>query len=139
MNLSHLKGKDELLLDLYLIVKPENNIKELKLDDNEIQNASLISRIPLNKLRLLDLSLNNITNLNFLTEMKMPNLTTIYLKANKINDIYPLIQINNTRENFQKLYIISLRENNLRIEDKETKYLIDALLERKIELDLDLI
>ena len=53
MNLSHLKGKDELLQDLYLIIKPDNNIKDLRLDDNEISNASLISRIPLKKLKLL--------------------------------------------------------------------------------------
>ena len=53
MNLSHLKGKDELLQDLYLIIKPDNNIKDLRLDDNEISNASLISRIPLKKLKYL--------------------------------------------------------------------------------------
>ena len=139
MNLSHLKGKDELLQDLYLIIKPNNKIKELKLDDNEISNASLISRIPLKKLKLLDLSLNNITNVQFLTEMKMPNLSTIYLNANKINDIYPLIQINDTVKNFPNLYIISLRENNLRIKYKECKKVIDTLLERKIEIDLELL
>ena len=138
IDLSHLKGKDELLQELYLIVKPDNKIKELKLDDNEIKNASLLSRIPLNKLKMLDLSLNNITNLQFLTEMKMPKLTTIYLNANKINDIYPLIQINDTVKNFPNLYIISLKENNLNIKDKESKRVIKTLLDRKIELDLEL-
>ena len=140
INLSNLKGKDDLLQDLYLIVKPDNKIEQLKLDDNEIKNASLISRIPLKKLKLLDLSLNNITNLQFLTKMKMPKLTTIYLNANKVNDIYPLIQIKDIKDKFPRLSIISLRENNLKIEDKESKEMIKTLIkEKKIDLDLDLL
>ena len=139
MNLNHLKGKDELLQELYLIIKPENKIKELRLDDNEIKNASLISRMPLNMLKLLDLSLNEITNLQFLTEMKLPKLTTIYLNANKINDISPLITITEADKNhFSKLHIISLRENNLKVEDKDSEKLIKTLLGREIELDLEL-
>ena len=136
--LSNLKGKDKMLLDLYLIIKPDNNIKELKLDDNQIKNVSLISRIPLNELKLLDLSLNNITNVQFLTEMKMPKLSTLYLNVNKINDIYPLIQITEIIKNFPNLYILSLKENNLNIEDEESKRIIKKLWDRGIELDIKL-
>ena len=143
LELSNLKGGDDLLLDLYLIIRPDNNIKQLKLDDNQIKNASLISRIPLYKLKILDLSLNNITNIKFLTEMKSPRLNTIYLNCNQINDIYPLIQITDKNDDlsvmkYPNLSIISLKENNFRIDDKKNQEMIKKLIENGIELDLDI-
>ena len=141
IKLNHLNNKNDkniLIQELYLMVEPDNNIKHLKLDDNNISNAFLLSRIPLDNLRSLDLSVNNITNLKFLTEMRMPNLTTIYLDENKINDIYPLIQIKENWFNCPNLKIISLKGNNLRLEDKESKEVIKALKDKDITLDVEL-
>ena len=89
-------------------------------------------------MKSLDLSVNNITNLKFLTEMRMPKLTTIYLDENKINDIYPLIQIKENWFNCPELKIISLKGNNLRLEDKESKEVIKALKDKNIILDVEL-
>ena len=142
IDLSHLKGKDELIEDLYLKIKPDNKIKQLKLDDNLIKDVSLLSRIPLKNLVLLDLSLNEITNVKFLTQMKLPKLTTIYLDANKINDIYPLILLNEENKEGKKpcpnLRIISLKENNLKIEDQQSKKVLETLSNKGIELDIDI-
>ena len=146
MKLSHTKKGDELLRDLYLIIKHDNKITELLLDDNLIKDASLISRMPLKKLKLLDLSLNEITNIQFLTEMKLPKLNTIYLNANKINNIFPLIQIKDPQkkneedeveECFKNLNLISLKENNLIEDDDKIKYVLNTLTSKGIELDFD--
>ena len=138
IEISNLHRSDELLLDLYLLVKPENKIKYLKLDDNKINNVSLLSRIPLDNLKLLDLSLNNITNLQFLKGVKMTELTTLYLNENKIYDIYPLIKIKEEENCCPKLSIISLKNNNLKIEYKESQKVIKKLWDKKIELDIEI-
>lgn len=146
LKLNHIKKGDELLQDLYLIMKRDNKITELLLDDNLIKDASIISRMPLKNLKLLDLSLNEITNIQFLTEMKLPKLTTIYLNANKINNIFPLIQIKDPKKKneedgigqcFKNLILISLKENNLTEEDDKIQYVLKTLTSNGIELDFD--
>ena len=66
----------------------------------------------------------------------MPKLSILYLNNNKINDIYPLIQINEIERNFPHLYTISLKDNNLKVEDNESQKVIKTLLNRSIELDI---
>ena len=144
IELSNLKGGNELLQELYLTVKPNNKIKILKLDDNKFENASLLGRIPLNKLRLLDLSLNKIKNVKFLLEMKLPKLTTLYLNCNEIYSIYPLIRILDNEfydeENKNKrpdLRILSLNETHLKLEDRQSRDMIQLIKGEKIEIDMD--
>ena len=144
VELSGLKCGNKLIQDLYLTLKPDNKIKHLKLDNNEIEDASLLSRIPLNKLQLLDLSLNNIKNVRFLLDMKLPKLTTLYLNATEIYNIYPLIrkikEFNDEKEkkNRPDLKILSLNETHINLEDKQSKEMLKLLKSgNNIEIDLD--
>ena len=147
VELSGLKCGNKLIQDLYLTLKPDNKIKHLKLDNNEIEDASLLSRIPLNKLQLLDLSLNNIKNVRFLLDMKLTKLTTLYLNATEIYNIYPLIrkidkEFNDEEEKYKRpdLKIVSLNETHLNLEDKQSKEMLKSLKSEganNIEIDLD--
>ena len=142
LELGSLKGGNKLLQDLYLSIKPDNEIKYLKLDNNEIEDVSLLSRIPLNKLQLLDLSLNHIKNVKFLLEMKLPNLKTLYLNCNEIYNIYPLIRKLDRNEEKDKkmrlnLDILSLKENYLNQNDKNSKEMMKLIKREGIETDLD--
>ena len=142
LDLGSLKVGNKLLQDLYLTIKPDNKIKHLKLDNNKIEDASLLSRIPLNKLKLLDLSLNHIKNVKFLLEMKLPNLKTLYLNCNEIYNIYPLIRKRDRKleedekNKLDKLEILSLKENYLNKDDKQSKEMIQ-LIKEGLETDLD--
>ena len=142
LDLGSLKGGNKLLQDLYLTIKPDNKIKHLKLDNNEIEDVSLLSRIPLNKLQLLDLSLNHIKNVKFLSEMKLPNLKTLYLNCNRIYNIYPLIRKFDKDEEKDKknrldLNILSLKENYLNQDDKKSKEMMKLIKREGIETDVD--
>ena len=57
------KKKEMLLLDLSNLITFQFKIRYLFLDDNKLENVSILSRMPLNHLKLLDLSLNLITNI----------------------------------------------------------------------------
>ena len=153
IDLSGLRAGDDLLQELYLIINPDNKIEVLNLHNNEIKDASLLSRIPLKKIQILDISLNHIKNLKFITEMKCKHLTTIFLNDNHINDLSPLIKINDAnlyindehkkeeenslKRNFPKLEIISLKENYLKVEDKLTIQILDILKNNKVDVDLE--
>jgi len=142
LDLGSLKVGNKLLQDLYLTIKPDNKIKHLKLDNNEIEDVSLLSRIPLNKLQLLDLSLNHIKNVKFLSEMKLPNLKTLYLNCNRIYNIYPLIRKFDKDEEKDKknrldLNILSLKENYLNQDDKKSKEMMKLIKREGIETDVD--
>ena len=150
IDLTGLKGGEDLLQELYLILDPNKPVKKLFLQDNKIKDASLISRMPLRKLNFLDLSMNEITNLKFLTEMKCIHLTELYLNDNKINDITPLIQFNDpdlyqkekgdaddvTKRNFPKLSTISLKNNNLIDEEKQNQKVLEVLKSKSITTDI---
>ena len=150
IDLTGLKGGEDLLQELYLILDPNKPVKKLFLQDNKIKDASLISRMPLRKLNFLDLSMNEITNLKFLTEMKCIHLTELYLNDNKINDITPLIQFNDpdlyqkekgdaddvTKRNFPKLSTISLKNNNLIDEEKQNQKVLEVLNSKSITTDI---
>ena len=135
--LKDLRKKDVLLKDLYLVINCKNIISELYLNNNEIRDASLLCRMPLVKLKILDLSVNLITNLQFIVNMQLPNLHTIFLNNNKINDLYPIIQINNKyKKTLKNLKIISLKDNNFDSEDYEIKYILDLFKDKNITYDL---
>ena len=137
LDLKDLRKKDILLRDLYFVINYNNIISELYLNNNEIRDASLLSRMPLVKLKILDLSLNLITNLQFIVDMQLPNLHTIFLNHNKINDLYPIIQINKKyKKTLKKLKVISLKNNNLDREDYEIKYILDLFKDKDITYDL---
>lgn len=137
IDLSSIKIGNKLLEDLYLTLKPENKIKELKLDNNEIEDASLLSRIPFKSLKLLDLSLNHIKNVKFLLEMKIPKLGTLYLNCNKIYNVYPLIRKLDDKDDRLNLNILSLKENYLREDDTKSKKMLELIKNKGIEVDLD--
>ena len=140
IDLSDLKAGDDLFQELYLVINPEFRILEITLRNNNLTNASLMSRIPFRYLRKIDLSVNDITNVNFLIEMKCKDLREIYLNDNKINDISCLIQIYNRDSikdtNFLNLQVISLKNNLLKDEDKECQKLLEILESNNIETDI---
>ena len=154
IDLSGLRAGDDLLQELYLIINPDNKIEVLNLHNNEIKDASLLSRIPLKKIQILDISLNHIKNLKFITEMKCKHLTTIFLNDNHINDLSPLIKINDAnlyindehkkeeensiKKNFPELKVISLKNNYLKKEDKLTMEIKEILENNNVDTDLDL-
>ena len=158
LNLSGLGAGDDILQELYLILKPENKIKELNLHNNELVDVSILSRIPLKKLNLLDLSLNHINNVNFITEMKCKKLEYIYLNDNQLRDITPLIKIYDPnlhkhdkeeeeelidededeakkKVNFPNLKVFSMKNNYLIDEDEQSQKVLKLLKDNNIAAD----
>ena len=133
-DLSSIKDKDkrkQILFDLSNLITFQFQIQYLVLDDNKLENVSILSRIPLYHLRILDLSLNLITNIKFLKKLskKSENLQKLYLNDNKIRDLSPLIEFSGNFENsinsensqksekeggpfvFKKLQVLTLKHN----------------------------
>ena len=124
----------EILKDLFSLIKYPNCIRYLILDDNHIQDAFLLNRMPLYNLEVLDLSLNLITNIKFLKKFseRCRHLKTLYLNDNKINDISPLISYKDGKQIiFEELEMLTLKKNCLDLKDKTTKDILHILLEYK--------
>ena len=109
IDLVDLKGGDEMLEKLFLIItyKSKNKIKKLGLRNNDIKDPSILNRINFNKLEELDLAMNEIKDFDFLSNMKSKNLKYLYLDNNMIEDIYPILNAN-----LPNLKILSLNDNN---------------------------
>ena len=89
-NLGRIKKNREILLDdLFSLIKFENKIRYLILDNNNIKDASLLSKMPLFSLRRLDLSVNKINNISFLKKLSKTckKLADLFLDTNEIYDI----------------------------------------------------
>ena len=89
-NLGRIKKNREILLDdLFSLIKFENKIRYLILDNNNIKDASLLSKMPLFSLRRLDLSVNKINNISFLKKLSKTckKLADLFLDNNNIYDI----------------------------------------------------
>ena len=133
------RRKEKIVIDLFPLIKFFNNIKSLILDDNKLQDVSLLSRMPLYNLELLDLSVNIISNIKFLRKMskKCKNLQTLYLNDNKINDISSLIKYdeNNCIIPIFNLKSLTLKNNNLREIDKTVREIIFAFINDQIDID----
>ena len=108
---------DKILLDLRPLIIYPNNLKELILDDNKLQNVSLLNRMRFPNLEKLDLSLNLITNLRFIKKLSKTskNLKALFLNDNKINDISPLIAYKEVKEVKNN----NNEDNEIKEEDKE--------------------
>ena len=155
INLSGLRAGDDILQELYLIIKPDNIIRILNLHNNKLKDVSILSRIPLRKLQWLDLSLNEINNVNFLVEMKCRKLKYIYLNDNHLKDITPLIKIydpdllkkdeheeedeteeeKEKKKKFPNLEVFSLKNNLLMNEDAQSKKVLELLSNNDIAVD----
>ena len=126
------RRKEKILIDLFPLIIFPNNIKSLILDDNKLQDVSLLNRMPLYNLEFLDLSLNFIVNIKFLKKMtkKWEKLKKLYLNDNKINDISPLVKYgeNNGIELNLKLTALTLKNNNLDLKDKTTEDILRKLI-----------
>lgn len=119
------KKGNQIIKDLYYLIPKENKIELLKIDNNEIDDVSLLTRIPLYHLKELDLSLNNIKNLNFLYKLRCNKLKKLYLNHNNIYNIYPLNKLigeenegTNTKL-LPELRMLSLNKNPLDDTNKE--------------------
>ena len=143
ISLSDLRAEDTLLRELYYILKPDIKILEISLRNNDIRNASLISRIPYKYIKMIDLSMNNISNLEFILEMKSKNLREIYLNDNLLNDISCLIKIydpalhnDEDNEKFPNLKVISLKNNLFKPDNKQSRRVLGLLKAKGIEIDI---
>ena len=132
---------DIIIKDLYPLINFPNKIKNLILDDNKLQDLSLLNRMPLYNLELLDLSLNLITNIKFLKKFseRCRHLKTLYLNDNKINDISPLISYKDGKQIiFEELEALTLKCNCLERKDKTTKVIFEILFENSnLTMDYD--
>ena len=115
---SNRKG-DKIIIDISCSINFPQNITSLILDDNKLQNVSLLNRMPLLHLQILDLSLNLITDIKFLKKLsKKCNLQKLYLNDNKIMDISPLINYSDENDKeliFKELQILTLKHNSFYI------------------------
>ena len=146
LNLSNVKKGDNMIKDLYCIIQKNNKIKKFKLNNNDIKDPSLLTRIPLPELKSLDLSVNKINNLKFLTKMEANKLIALYLNDNIINGISPLRrvieEVNIYGDKMKKLRILSLDINSFNIQkNKDLEYLNNLKKEnneKQIELDISI-
>ena len=123
----------EILKDLCPLIIYPNKIKYLIMDDNKLENVSLLRRMPLYNLVELDLSLNFITNIKFLKKMtkNWKRLQKLYLNDNKINDISPFEKygIDEDKKTFpSSLTILSLKNNCLDLNDSITYNILETLI-----------
>ena len=123
---------EKILRDLYPLITYPNKITSLILDDNKLQDASLLSKMPLYNLKFLDLSVNFIINIKFFKKMakRCKNLKTLYLNDNKINDISPLVKYdeNNDVDLIFGLDALTLKNNYLDLKDKTTRDILVKLI-----------
>ena len=139
------RRKEKILIDLFPLIIYPNNIKSLILDDNKLQDVSLLSRMPLYNLELLDLSLNFINNIKFLKKIskKWKKLIVLYLNDNKLNDISPLVTYDekNGVDLIIKFQALTLKNNYLDLKDKTTKEILEELIhldeEKKTTVDYE--
>ena len=134
------RRKEKIVIDLFPLIKFFNNIKSLILDDNKLQDVSLLSRMPLYQLDFLNLSVNVISNIKFLKELskKAKNLKTLYLNDNKINDIKPLVKIEeNAIIPIFNLESLTLKNNNLDEKDKTVREIIIKFVASNTDTDYD--
>ena len=128
--------------NLFALIDYPNKIKYLILDDNKLEDISILNRLPLLNLEVLDLSLNFITNISVLKKMspKCPHLKTLYLNDNKINDISPLVKFKEENK-FELIFVLTtltLKNNNININDEITYKILDKLIhEKALECDYE--
>ena len=128
IDLSDFQGGDKMLLELFLIITyvPKNQIKILKLMNNQIKDPSILNRVNFVLLEKLDLSINMITDLKFLLDMKAKNLKYLFLDNNKFSDFSPLL-----RNIFPKLNNLSLHKNMIDFKDNKNKLAYIELKNKK--------
>ena len=140
MDLSDFRAGNIMLKELFFIIDPEMKIRELWLKNNKINDASLLSVIPLKDLKKLDLSFNEITDISFLTEMKCEYLEQIYLNDNHLNDIAFLNKIFEIMlaegAKFARLKMITLKNNLFNGQEKEINQILLLLNKYNIETDI---
>ena len=134
------RRKDKILMDLFPLIITTNNIKYLILEDNKLNDASLLTKMFLYNLELLDLSFNFITNIKFMKKIskKSKKIKALFLNDNKINNISTLFDINQNGniDLILKLEVLTLKNNYLDLKDKTTKDFLKMLL-HKSELKFD--
>ena len=109
------KKNEELLSDFYCLINSGFSIECLYLDDNRLQNVSVLSKIPLLNLQVLDLNLNKIISIKFFKKMykRCKHLKELYLNDNLIEDISPLVNYSGGKCDifFEELKILTLKNN----------------------------
>jgi len=128
LDLGSKRSGDIILKDLYPLINYTNSIEYLILDNNKLNDVSLLKKMPLNNLNYLDLSLNLIFDIIFLKQMSKicVKLKTLYLHDNKITDISPLLKDN--EDLIFNLDTLTLKNNNFNSKDKDTKDILTKLI-----------
>ena len=128
---------DKILLDLRPLIIYPNILQKLILDDNKLQNLSLLNRMRFPNLIELDLSLNLITNIRFIKKLSKTSkhLKALYLNDNKINDISPLIAYREKKEVKNDNIDNENKEVNKNEETKkEEKEKVEGIIFEKLEV-----
>ncbi|ACB86164.1 leucine-rich repeat domain-containing protein [Natranaerobius thermophilus] len=99
------------------------NLEELYLPWNKIKDLSPLSE--LEDLKELDLQNNNIEDITPIGDLQ--NLEKLNLFGNEVKDIKPLLELDNLEK-------VVLENNNLDLDDEETKKVIKELDDRNVEV-----
>ena len=100
-------------------------LKELILNNNNIEDIKPLEKAKFQKLEILDLSQNKISDINIFEKVTFKGIKQLYLGYNNISDIKIF-----ERVNFEKLEILLLNDNKI---DKTKDNLIISNLKSKIE------
>ena len=122
IDLSDIK-REELLIDLFTLNNYHFPIRCLYLDNNNFNDVSMLSNMPLYNLKILDLSLNIITSIHFLRKLSTicRNLKELYLNDNSIADITPIKDCINIDFSLNKLEVLTLKNNLFYIKENNNK------------------
>ena len=114
------RKNEEVLIDIFNLITFQFQIKYLDLENNNLDDVSLLGNMPLFDLKVLVLSLNNITNILFLRQLsrKCKDLEELYLHDNSIVDI-TLFKDYFTVDS--KLKILTLKHNPFYIKENKNK------------------
>ena len=109
------------------------NIKELFLNNNEIENIGILGKryINIKKISILNLSYNNISNIRVMKKMFFENIISLYLNNNIIKSINPLENIY-----FPKLIILDISENSFDVRLQKNKDIIQNILSKNNSIDI---
>ena len=104
------------------------NLVELNLKGNKINNIELLSKIILKKLKVLNLAVNEIDNSNikYFFNLNSPKLAKLNIYQNKITDA-EIFKLKNNPNNLPKLELFYIGKNNIvfnqeKINIEETKF-----------------
>ena len=129
LEFNDMKTGNEVLKHLYLISSNYDNTEKLDLSNCEIDDITYLSRISFKSLKIINLSVNKIENIEILPQINSRNLEELYLNDNKIQNITPLKSL--------KLSVLTIKNNEIKLKNRETQDTLNYLRQNNVCIDLD--